>query len=132
MRAALLSAAALCWGYAQVLSTALYKYYSESDIAEVQEKTPLKWEGLKYEFSESFEVIAPPNASPEEVQAFLQQVDPRLFERHATEDREYTIGAYRIILKSIERCKAELCARFPEACASPTPSNVILKKAKGL
>jgi hypothetical protein len=132
MRAVLLSATALCWGLAQTLSSALYKYYSESDIAEVHEKTPLKWEGLKYEFSESYEVIPPPGAPPEEVQAFLQQVDPRLFERHATEDREYTVGAYRIRLKSIERCRAELCARFPETCTRPTPSNATLKKAKGL
>ncbi|MEN3040546.1 MAG: hypothetical protein ABDH66_03275 [Bacteroidia bacterium] len=42
MRAAILSLAALCWASAQGLSTALYKYYSDSDIAEVQEKTPLK------------------------------------------------------------------------------------------
>ncbi|MCX7765021.1 MAG: hypothetical protein N2253_09050, partial [Bacteroidia bacterium] len=48
MRAALLSLAALCWAQAQMLSAALYKYYSESDIAEVQEKAPLKWEGIEH------------------------------------------------------------------------------------
>ncbi|MDW8135048.1 MAG: hypothetical protein RMJ66_08300, partial [Bacteroidia bacterium] len=78
MREALLCSLTLCWGYTQVLSNALYKYYSESDIREVKEKTPLKWEGLKYEFSESYEVIAPSGASPQEVEAFHRQVDPRL------------------------------------------------------
>ncbi|MCX8112201.1 MAG: hypothetical protein N3E49_03250 [Bacteroidia bacterium] len=131
MKAAVLSLAALCWAQAQVLSTALYKYYSESDIAEVQEKTPLKWEGIKYEFSESYEVIAPPGASPQEVEAFHRQVDPRLFERHEIEDREYQVGAYKVVIKSLERCRAEVCARWPQVCQS-TPNRPITSKAAGL
>lgn len=133
MRVAILSLSILCWGSAQVLSTALYKYYSESDIAEMREKTPLKWAAIQYEFSESYEVIPPPDASPQEVEAFLQRLDPRELERHATDDREYTIGAYRVLLKSIERCQAELCAHFPDACRQLQSSQPkIHQKAAGL
>ncbi|MEN2993630.1 MAG: hypothetical protein ABDH91_08790 [Bacteroidia bacterium] len=131
MRAVTLSLTALCWGFAQVLSNALYKYYAETDLAEVRAKTPLKWEGLRYEFSESYEVIAPAGASPQEVEAFQRQLDPRLFARHETEDREYWVGSYRVVLKSWERCRAELCARFPQACHSITTRS-ITSKAAGL
>ncbi len=130
MRAALLSLAALCWGYGQSLSAALYKYYSPEDIAEVKEKTPLKWEAIQYEFSESYEVYPPPGAPPQEVEAFLRELDPRQLERHATEDREYRIGAYRVVLKSHERIQAELCARFPEACRAAVGSTEKTSKAR--
>lgn len=114
------------------LSAALYKYYSESDLQEVQEKTPLKWEGVRYEFSESFEVIPPSGAPQQEVEAFRSQLDPRLFERHETEDREYSVGAYRVIIKSYERCRADLCTRFPEACRPVSSQPTVSKKVQGL
>lgn len=120
MRAVLLSLAALCWGYGQVLSTALHKYYSPEGIAEIKEKTPLKWEAIQYEFSESYEVYPPPGTSSEALEAFLHSFDPRQLERDLSEDREYHIGAYRVVLKSVERARAELCARFPEECKAAT------------
>lgn len=123
MRSTLLSLAVLCWASGQTLSSALYKYYSQADLAEVREKTPLKYEGLLYEFSESFEVEAPPGTPLEAVAAFIQGLDPRLLERHETEDRLYTIGSYRVLLKSHERCRAELCARHPEACRTASSAS---------
>jgi len=99
----------------------------------MREKTPLKWALIQYEFSESYEVISPSGASPQEVEAFLRRLDPRELERHATDDREYTIGAYRVLIKSMERCRAELCARFPELCRqTQSPQPKIHQKAAGL
>lgn len=87
---------------------------------------------MKYEFSESFEVEAPPGTPPEAVAAFIRGFDPRLLERHESEDRVYTVGQYRVVLKSYERCQAELCARYPDACrgASTTEGQNLQKLAR--
>lgn len=129
MRSVYVGTLLFCWAYAQFRSEAVYKYYSTEDLAEVQQKTPFKYEGLKYEFSESFEVEAPPDTPPEAVAAFIRSLDPRLLERHESEDRVYTIGPYRVLLKSHERCQAELCARYPDECRrAPAASGQHLQK----
>lgn len=96
----------------------------------MQEKTPLKWEAIQYEFSASYEVFPPPGASPQEVEAFLRELDPRQLERHQTEDRLYTLSPYRVLLKSHERVRAELCARFPEACGATSRPTEPTSKAR--
>ncbi len=85
--------------------------------------TPQKYVATLYEFLDSYEVIeAPPNASPEAIQAVKEAFDPRAFERHQTEDLDITVGAYRIRLKSFDRVHAELRARYPDYDWTPRPT----------